>query len=163
MKGCKLRTGSAQALWGHSQEGEPSASLWRYKTYAYGPTAAPAQHAAASDASKLSELRTAVSEQSVLGTVVLRLSRNLFEASTGGHEWGAGFCLAELLLSQPQLVQGPESDHFARNWAATCSGTHVQQLWRRGAQKCTKPGRAQANPFWSLDAAPDCLASYWRA
>jgi len=62
--------------------------------------------------SKLSELRIAVSEQSVLGTVALRLSRNLFEASTGGHEWGAGFCLAELLLSRPQLVRGPQLDSF---------------------------------------------------
>ena len=89
------------------QQGEVYTECWSYKAYVYGPTDAAALHGAVADAvPRLSELRAAVSEQSVLGTVVLRLSRNLFEASTGGHEWGAGFCLAELLLSRPQLVRG---------------------------------------------------------
>ena len=125
---CKQQSGSAQALCGHPQEGEAAASLWRYKTYSYGPTKARDHRAAAaSDVSKLSELRTAVNEQSVLAKVVLRLSRNLFEASTGGHEWGAGFCLAELLLSRPQLVRGPDPDGLLANTRA-CSGTCAQQL-----------------------------------
>ena len=42
----------------------------------------------------------------VAGTVSLHLAGNMFEGSTGGHEWGAGFRLAELLLSEPALVRG---------------------------------------------------------
>ena len=110
--------------------------------------------------SKLSELRTAVSEQSVLDTVMLRLSRNLFEASTGGHEWGAGFCLAELLLSRPELVRGPAPDgllvdilnHAAALVYSSSDGGAPHKV-------CTKPGRAQAKPCWSLDVALACWAS----
>ena len=90
-------------------EDSHDAHEWRHKVYSYGPTEYEAPDgASASGQYKLSELRSAVSEQTAQGTIVLRLSRNLFEASTGAHEWGAGYRLAELLLSRPHLVQGCE-------------------------------------------------------
>lgn len=36
----------------------------------------------------------------------MRTSQNIFEGSTGCHEWDAGFALAEALLSRPELVRG---------------------------------------------------------
>ena len=40
------------------------------------------------------------------GLIVLHLAENMFEGSTGCHEWEAGFLLAELVLSHPQLFRG---------------------------------------------------------
>lgn len=40
------------------------------------------------------------------GVVALRLSDNMLAGSTGCHEWEAGFSLAELVLSRPELVRG---------------------------------------------------------
>ena len=149
--------GLAQAPLRRPQQGEASTSPWRIKTYAYGPTEAQAQlAAAAAHAAKRSELRAAVSEYSVLGTVVLRLSRNLFEASTGGHEWGAGFCLAELLLSHPELVQGSDLSLISYGKIAlVCGSSGGGEL----NEVCTEHGRAQANLSWSLDVALACWAS----
>lgn len=50
--------------------------------------------------------RTDVALGGVADSVTLHLAGNLFEGSTGGHQWGAGFRLAELLLTEPGLVRG---------------------------------------------------------
>ena len=64
--------------------GSPPAEGWCVKTYAYGNRegggGAP--------------------------TVTLHLALNLFEGSTGCHEWEAGFFLAEFVLGNPQRFRG---------------------------------------------------------
>ena len=41
-----------------------------------------------------------------VGTVTVESCDNLFEGGTGCHEWDAGYCLAEIILSASQLTQG---------------------------------------------------------
>ena len=43
------------------------------------------------------------------GSITLRLAQNMFEGSTGCHEWEAGFFLAEYLLNHPDLIKGMPS------------------------------------------------------
>jgi len=72
------------------------------------PAAALAQHTGVS--------RASVAWQDVQGSMVMHLACNLFEEGTGGHEWGSGFRLAELLLSEPEMVQGQCLHRFHRSW-----------------------------------------------
>ena len=44
--------------------------------------------------------------QEEAGFINLRLSHNIFEGSTGCHEWEAGFILAEFVLSHPSMFKG---------------------------------------------------------
>lgn len=103
---------------------------WRHKVYSYGSTEAHAPGGTAdSGQHKLSELRSAVSAQTAQGTIMLRLSCNLFEASTGAHEWGASFRLAELLLSRPGLVQGALASHLMNDRCTQlCLTVHAQRM-----------------------------------
>ena len=68
---------------------------WCHKTYCYGP-ASDVDFPQCVDASP----------QEDAGCITLRLSRNLFEGSTGCHEWEAGFFLAEFVLSHPFMFKG---------------------------------------------------------
>lgn len=69
-----------------------------YKTYCYGT-----QHSVAEQILDDGP-RMRLSHQE--GVVTLRLSQNMFEGSTGCHEWEAGFFLAEYVLNHPELVRG---------------------------------------------------------
>lgn len=40
------------------------------------------------------------------GLITLHLSNNMFEGSTGCHEWEAGFLMAEAVLNNPDLFRG---------------------------------------------------------
>lgn len=53
-----------------------------------------------------SSVTAAAAAQAAFGAVTIRTSQNIFEGSTGCHEWDAGFALAEALLSRPELVRG---------------------------------------------------------
>ena len=118
-------------------EDSNNAHEWHHKAYSYGPSEAYDPRVRAdSECRKLSELRSAVSEQTAQGAIVLRLSSNLFEASTGAHEWGAGFRLAELLLSCPLLVRGASPDLLHQ----TCTQTHIQAVLTPGRGTATREG-----------------------
>ena len=71
---------------------------WMYKTYCYGT-----QH---SILEQLLDNSTQKSSSHQEGVITLRLSQNMFEGSTGCHEWEAGFFLAEYILNHPELVRG---------------------------------------------------------
>ena len=69
-----------------------------YKTYCYGT-----QHSALE---QLLDNNTQKRLSYQEGVITLRLSQNMFEGSTGCHEWEAGFFLAEYILNHPELVRG---------------------------------------------------------
>ena len=69
-----------------------------YKTYCYGKQHSIPEHIL-DDCPRMS-----MSHQE--GVVTLRLSQNMFEGSTGCHEWEAGFFLAEYVLNHPEIVRG---------------------------------------------------------
>ena len=133
-----------------------SAHEWRHKVYTYGPVEAEALHAAVDKCHyKLSELRAAVSERAAQGAVVLRLSCNLFEASTGAHEWGAGFRLAELLLSRPHLVQGATPPQ-PLNIEPAASLQQYTHPWRLCELRQEEEAVVQASLCWSWVVGLGC-------
>lgn len=71
-----------------------SSASWCYKTYRYG--------------SAVSETGTGCANKAApsVGLITLHVSQNLFEGSTGCHEWEAGFLLSEYVLSHADLFQG---------------------------------------------------------
>ena len=69
-----------------------------FKTYCYGT-----QH---SSLELISGCHAEEKPSHQEGLVTLRLSQNMFEGSTGCHEWEAGFFLAEYILNHPELVKG---------------------------------------------------------
>ena len=69
-----------------------------YKTYCYGT-----QHSAFEQLLDNSIQKSSSHQE---GVITLRLSQNMFEGSTGCHEWEAGFFLAEYILNHPELVRG---------------------------------------------------------
>ncbi len=72
---------------------------WTYKSFCYGDPHVFSQH--------FWRGRGNVPCPGVQGgSITLRLAQNLFEGSTGCHEWEAGFFLAEYLLNHPDLVKG---------------------------------------------------------
>ncbi len=69
-----------------------------YKTYFYGTQHSSLDHVLDNSPKKSSSHQE--------GVITLRLSQNMFEGSTGCHEWEAGFFLAEYLLNHPGIVKG---------------------------------------------------------
>ena len=69
-----------------------------YKTYCYGMQHSSLDEILGNDCEKSSAHQE--------GIITLRLSQNMFEGSTGCHEWEAGFLLAEYILNHPELVKG---------------------------------------------------------
>lgn len=69
---------------------------WMYKTYCYGTHDSTAEQLGCC-------CQKADPSQ---GVITLRLSQNMFEGSTGCHDWEAGFFLAEYILNHSNLVKG---------------------------------------------------------
>ena len=73
---------------------------WTYKTFCYGDLQVSPQQLCRSCERSMPFMGAQG------GSVTLRLAQNMFEGSTGCHEWEAGFFLAEYLLNRPDLVKG---------------------------------------------------------
>ena len=83
--------------------GSPPAEGWCVKTYAYGNRSEVPQRGSSSTTTST---RPSCSEGGGAPTVTLHLALNLFEGSTGCHEWEAGFFLAEFVLGNPEKFRG---------------------------------------------------------
>lgn len=85
---------------------------WGHKTFAYLPHGTMEDVASQSSAEFINAVvasggaPAAPRGDGSCGLITLHLSDNLFEGSTGCHEWEAGFLLAEIVLNNPEIVRG---------------------------------------------------------
>ena len=97
---------------------------WTYKTFCYGdPHVSPQQVWRGGEGNM-----PAPGVQG--GSITLRLAQNMFEGSTGCHEWEAGFFLAEYLLNHPDLIKGMPSlaETLLVLCLRTCQRSHLHGI-----------------------------------
>jgi hypothetical protein len=102
-----------------------------------------------------------LSPQAAFTAVNVRTSQNIFEGSTGCHEWDAGFSLAEVLLSNPGLVSGKRCLELG-----SVRSEHLDAAKRRllallipsllSLSKTSEPGDAFLSPVgcWACRSVP---------
>lgn len=91
--------------------------------------------------------------EAACGLVTLRVSPNMLAGSTGCHEWEAGFALAELVLSRPQLFKGLSG---AGEGVIPCV-TIKAQVAGAGGERVPR-GANTSLPLLLLR----CVAQYWQ-
>ena len=123
---------------------------WTYKTFCYGdPHVSPQQLWRGSDGNT-----PFPGVQG--GFITLRLAQNMFEGSTGCHEWEAGFFLAEYLLNHPDLIKGMPS--LAETLLVLCLHT-CQRSHLHGMSCCHDNivSCKDAPSYFSVGQHPSCI------